>query len=263
MMKMIIDTHMHLGFSTGPYNYPFSVKALLELMDELEIGYSISAHGQTLGANEYELGEREVDEAFALSGGRIRAYHLFDPRVAERSLAFMRKNLSNRAYVGIKLHPSFNYTDAADERYRPVWEFAREHGLPIMSHTWDLSQTNFKQKYSHPTAFVKYLEEYPEVRFIMGHSGGRFNGIRHAVEIGRRFPQVYFDIAGDIHIAELMRYLTENVGDRRVLYGSDWVMMDQRTQLGAVLGADIPLASKERILCDNAAELFNFEEARA
>lgn len=256
---MIIDTHMHLGPIQGHYDYPFPPKKLLELMDQLEIQYAISAHNSPLGSNGFELGEKQTEEAYKMSGGRFRAYHYYDPRIAERSLSFMERNLDNGIYIGIKIHPSFNYTDAADERYRPMWEFARAHNLPVLSHTWDLSPTNPKQKFSHPTAFVKYLEEYSDVPFIMGHSGGRYNAIVQAVEVGQKFPQVYFDIAGDIHISSLVEYLTNNVGDKRVLYGSDYAMMDPRTMLGAVLGADISMASKERILYDNAAELFNLD----
>ena len=257
---MIIDTHMHLGFSIGHYNHPFPVEELIELMDELGVLYGLSPHGVAINGNEYEMAEKENEEAYKLSNGRILFYHYYDPRAIERSLNFMEKHADDPGYIGIKIHPSMNYTDASDERYRPCWEFAKNHKIPIMSHTWDLSPTNFKQKYSHPTAFTKYLEEYPEVPFVMGHSGGRFNGIRAAVEVGKRFPQVYFDIAGDIHIAQLVEYLVDNVTDKRVFYASDYTMMDPRTMIGAVLGANVPVRTKERIFWDNAAEVFGLQE---
>ncbi len=37
-------------------------------------------------------------------------------------------------------------------------------------------------------------------------------------------------------------------------------MMDPRTQLGAVLGANITMADKERILYDNAMNFFQLTE---
>lgn len=257
---MIIDTHMHLGPLRGYYNYTYSVQSILKLMDELNILYAISSHTMAIALNEYELSEEESNAAYELSGGRILSYHVYDPRVAARSLTFMERNRNRGNYIGIKIHPSSNYTDGADERYRPAWEYARAHKLPILAHTWDLSPTNPKQKYAHPTAFVKYLEEYPEVPFIMGHSGGRYNAIVQAVEIGRRFPQVHYDIAGDIYIADLIEYLVQIIGSSRIFYGSDFSMMDLRTQLGAVLGANISMADKERILYDNAMNFFQLTE---
>ncbi|MBQ2756194.1 MAG: amidohydrolase family protein [Oscillospiraceae bacterium] len=257
---MIIDTHMHLGEIIGYCNYPFNIEKQIQVMDEVGILYGFSAHNIAIGADDFEYAEEEVAKAYEMSGGRIMAFHFFDPRETDRSLYFMEKHKKDPAYIGIKFHPSMSYTDAADERYRPSWEFAKENKLPIMSHTWDLSLTNFKQKYSHPTAFVKYLEEYPEVPFIMGHSGGRYNGVRAAVEVGKRFPQVYFDLAGDLVAAGLAKYLVDNVGDRRIFYASDYCMMDPRTTIGTVLGADIPMETKERIFWDNAAEVFGLSE---
>ena len=247
---------MHYGKIPYLYTYSDYIENQLRTMDELEILYGFCGHTYNVCSSSFELAEEDTADAYKRSDGRIMAFHFFDPRVTERSLAFMEKHIDDPAYIGIKIHPSQCYTDASDERFRACWEYAREHKLPIMSHTWDLSQTNFKQKYAHPTAFVKYLEEYPDVPFIMGHSGGRFNGIRHAVEIGKRYPQVYFDLAGDLQIAQLVEYLVNNIGDRRIFYASDFNMMDPRTTIGSVLGADIPTSSKERIFWDNASEFF-------
>ncbi len=254
---MIIDSHMHMGLTWGGYGYSETLDELLALMDELGIGYCICSAGISICVSALEEGDALARRIYERSGGRVLSYHVYDPRRAEKSLEIMRRE--GEMYVGIKLHPSFHYTDAADERYRPAWELARERRLPLLSHTWDVSPTNPKQRFSHPSRFVKYLEEYPDVRFIMGHSGGRYAAIKEAVEAGRRFPQVMFDVAGDIHIARLTEYLVENVGGDRVLYGSDWPMMDPRTQLGAVLAADIGDDCREKILWDNAAELFSIE----
>ncbi|MBQ2756192.1 MAG: amidohydrolase family protein, partial [Oscillospiraceae bacterium] len=54
--------------------------------------------------------------------------------------------------------------------------------------------------------------------------------------------------------------LVDNVTDKRVFYASDYTMMDPRTMIGAVLGANVPVRTKERIFWDNAAEVFGLSE---
>ena len=190
------------------------------------------------------------------SGGRILSYHYYDPRRQDLSLSLMEQYLEDPAYVGIKIHPSWTFTPADDESYRPVWEFAASHGLPLLSHTWDLSATNPKQAYSFPARFEKYVREYPGVAFIIAHSGGRPGGIRAAVELGRKYGNVLFDIAGDIWPNGFLEYVAGAVGAERILYGSDYTMMDQQMMLGVVLGSDLPEADLECILYRNAQRVF-------
>ena len=168
----------------------------------------------------------------------------------------MKAYIKEPAFKGIKIHPSFAYTYADDEVYRPVWEFAAKHDLPIISHTWELSSYNEAQKYSVPNRFEKYIEVYSNVPLIMAHSGGRYRAIIEAAQLGKRYQNVYYDTAGDIYANGFLEYLVEQVGASRIFFGSDCTMMDQRTMLGIVFGADISLEDKEKILFKNANEFF-------
>ncbi|MGI5877404.1 MAG: amidohydrolase family protein [Christensenellales bacterium] len=253
---MIIDAHMHLGVIAGVYNYDTETDSLLDTMDRLGIGFALSSHNYAIGWGNLVLGAELSIQSYYDTSGRIVSYHVYDPRDSRESIKIMEQYHDPKIFRGIKIHPSFHYTDASDERYRPVYEWARTRKLPILTHSWTLSQTNPKQKYSLPSAFEKYIIEYPDVTLILGHSGGRYRGICEAVQLGQKYPNVMFDTAGDIHISDLVEYLVDSVGDDRVLYGSDYSMMDQRTMLGAVIGASIPYPSKEKILCGNALRIF-------
>ena len=127
--------------------------------------------------------------------------------------------------------------------------------MPILSHTWALT-SNPKQKFSVPERFERFLEEYPEVNFIFGHSGGRVEGIKTAVEIGTRYKNAYYDIAGDIYDRRLIEYISGHVGSDRVLFGSDIQWFDPAPQLGMILGAELSTEDKELILGGNASRLF-------
>ena len=195
-------------------------------------------------------------DLYRRSNGRIRSYHYYHPGKQAQSLAAMDRYVDDPAYVGIKIHPSWALTSADDERWRPVWEYAAAHRLPILAHTWDLSPTNPKQAYAFPARFEKFVREYPGVKLILAHSGGRCGGIRAAAALGQKYPNVYVDIAGDIWPNGFLEFMAHAIGAERILFGSDYTMMDQELMLGVVVGASLSIPEKENILYNNAKALF-------
>lgn len=253
---MIIDSHSHLGYLSGYFNYDLKLGSVLQLMDKLNISLAISSHAMGLTYGDLEASMEDSVHTYEKSGGRILSYYIFDPLNSQRSLEIMDKYPSRKIFKGIKIHPSFHLVPADDERYEAVWKYASKNKLPILAHTWDISLTNPVQAYSFPSRFEPYLKKYSEVILIMGHSGGRHDGIREAARLGRAYSNVYFDTAGDIYSNCWLEFLAGQVGSDRIMYGSDYSMMDQRNMLGVVMGSDLTIEDKENILYKNAARLF-------
>ena len=197
MSFKIIDAHMHMGPSTGRMVPDYSIESIIDLMDHLGIEKAISANGLSL-SDQFEAGLADDFLANEKSGGRIYSFFGYGPKYIEESLACIRNHKDDKRCVGIKLHPAGSRTKCDDESFRPAWEIARELGLPIMSHTWDVSTYNPNQIYGVAALFEKYIAEYPEVTFVFGHCGGRYNGIKQAIEIGKKYPNAHYDITGDI-----------------------------------------------------------------
>lgn len=254
---MTIDTHTHIGCIPDRYVPEVSVNAFLSAMDELDIDISINCNSYCMHLLDFKGGTEYASRVSKETNGRIRSYFYYHPDYAQECLQVCSTFAGDPAFCGIKIHPPISYIDADDEKFRPVWEYARQHGLPIMSHTWDFSTYNPKQRYGFPAKFEKYVREYPDVILIMGHSGGRYGGIKSAVELGKRYGNVYYDTAGDIWPNGFVEYLVGNIGSHRIMYGSDYTMMDQRLMIGVILGADIPLKDKENILCNTARQVFS------
>jgi predicted TIM-barrel fold metal-dependent hydrolase len=53
----------------------------------------------------------------------------------------------------------------------------------------------------------------------------------------------------------VIEWLASQVGDGRILFGTDAPMRDPRPQLGWVVWADLPLASRRKILGENFRSL--------
>lgn len=253
---MIIDAHIHRGSMPPQPCRDLTLEDLLALMDRLGIQTAIGSHCLALYLGDMEAAGRIAEQEHATSGGRICAFHYYDPRRQALSLAVMERYAGHPAFRGIKIHPSFALTPAGSPAYRPAWEFAQKHRLPILTHSWDLSDQNPKQAFSYPPEFEGYVSTFPDVTLVLAHAGGRYNGVLQACALGRRHPNVCFDIAGDLYENGFLEYLVEQVGADRVMYGSDCPMMDPRTMLGVVLGAGLSEAERQKILHDTANRIY-------
>lgn len=256
---LIIDSHMHLGYTREFYFYDTSVSQLIKKMDSLNISFCINAHNEGLLHRNIEKSMVDSIRAYDESGKRILSYFIFNPYISNECIDLMEHYKNEKVFRGIKLHPSFHGMYADDPSYEVVWQYALDNNLPIMSHTWDLSSYNDSQKYSYPTRFEKYLVMYPQVKFICGHSGGRYNGIIDAAKLATKYNNVYLDTSGDVYNYQLIEFLTKKAGADKILFGSDALWFDQATQLGLVLGADIVLEDKEKILFRNAVNVFKLD----
>jgi predicted TIM-barrel fold metal-dependent hydrolase len=251
---MIVDVHCHLGRSPK-FRFPdTSVGTLLRVMDRLGIERAVCCHLALLHG-EPDVGLRESLQAYRESAGRLLLYTVFDPNRPD-SVDFVRGCLDQEGFVGVKIHPSFHGCYADDERYAPVWRLAAQRGVPLLTHSWDVSQQNPSQKYSFPSRFEKFTARYREVTLILGHAGGRYRGHVAASDLAGRYPTVYVDLAGDCYTLGLIEYLVEHVGADKILFGSDLTWIDPRTQLGMILDAQISMEAKRQILSQNARRIF-------
>ncbi|MBN1836312.1 MAG: amidohydrolase, partial [Spirochaetales bacterium] len=255
----IVDAHVHTGYPGIFFSPEVDAAALVRRMDRLRIQYAVnlssmhSLQGATLG--ELENAQRDCEE----SGGRVFFCGFFDPRRADADLAVLEKGMHLGGFRGIKIHPSFNKVSAEDPRYDAVWSFAAQHGLPIVAHTWSVSSYNPVQVLSTPDKFEPYVTKYPEVRFVLAHSGGRGEGQREAVRMAREHPNVYMDFAGDIYCQGYFEGMAEAGILDRVLFGSDYPWIDARSHLTRVYLADLPVQAKQAILRDNALRVYGLE----
>ena len=255
---MIIDTHAHFEDRTVLL-FDSSFEHCMETMDRLGIDCLIQSLAKAIGPGDrpdFENYVEECNDLYEKSGKRIFSYFVYNPFLADFCIKMIEDNHENPAFVGIKIHPSDTGCYADDEAFRPVYEIAEKYGYPIMSHTWALT-SNPKQKFAVPERFEKFIREYPEVNLIFGHSGGRVEGIRKAVEIGMQHKNVHFDIAGDIYDRGLIEYIVGHVGADRLLFATDLPWFDPASQMGMVLGANLASEEKAKILGENAARLFH------
>lgn len=256
---MIVDAHMHMGTLPNYYLPDKGFLSALELMDYLGIDYGMQMHMSGF-TKMFAYAYQESENIFRGSDKRIFYGLVFDPHRRDESLEWLKRASDNEGFACIKIHPSWHQVYADDDAYEVIWDFARAIRKPIVTHTWVVSDYNPSQKFSTPDRFEKYLAKYDDVKLVMGHGGGRYEGHKLAIEIAKRYPSVLLDTSGDVNVYGLLEYQVQHVGAERILFGSDTNMMDPRGTMGKILAAEISDQQKKLILGENAVREFCLPE---
>ncbi len=164
---------------------------------------------------------------------------------------------------GLKIHPVAQNFSPDDKRMWPVYEWLVKHDLPITSHSGmniDNSST-----FGEPRRWFPVLEDFPHLKLILAHLGNGFWD--QTVEIAQKFPGVMFDTAIAISYINSPTTLSEGdaadlirtLGPERVMFGSDYPWINPKKDIDHIKNLPISSRSKELILGENAARLFNLK----
>jgi hypothetical protein len=129
----------------------------------------------------------------------------------------------------------------------PIVERAIALNVPIYQHTWMNSLGNGPGD-STPFDLVELARRHPKGKFVCMHTGGNWElGIRAI----RDCKNIWAGIAGSDPTAGFTEMAVRELGPERVVYGSDVGGRSFGSQVGKVLGANIPDEAKEMILGGN------------
>ena len=254
--ELVIDAHAHLT-SYGRFYIPRTDAAsIVEVMDRCGVRATAVSDMRSL-VGDFREGNRTVAEAAEAFPGRFIGYATANPNYPlDEMEADLEHWLANHPWMrGIKLHPSLHRYPVTGPRYRPAYEAAVRHKVPLLSHTWGDGP---EALLCDPAMFAGLAETYPSVPFFLGHSGGILPGYRSAIEVARRYPNVYLELCGSFQTMGLVEYLVDEVGPDKILFGSDVLFLALPAELGRVVYAKISTEDKRKILGLNAARLFNF-----
>ncbi len=133
----------------------------------------------------------------------------------------------------------------------PIVERAASMKVPILQHTW-LKIGGNEPGESTPYDVVAIARRHPDVQFVCVHTGGDWE---RGIRIIRNTKNVSAEIAGSNPTSGFVEMAVRELGAERVIYGSDVGGRSFASQLGKVLGADIPESAKELILGGNLRRL--------
>jgi len=173
--------------------------------------------------------------------------------------------LREKKIAGIKLYPGYQYFYPDDEVCDPIYELAEKYEVPVLIHSGDTSDPMAKIKYTNPRRIDDVATDHPNLKIIIAHVGNPWTV--DCAQVVYKNKNVYADISGllagnclDKPAQEVtrkrLRDFVAYAGAEKLIYGSDWPIVELKPYLKFVKSIKFPKKDLEKIYYRNAAELF-------
>jgi predicted TIM-barrel fold metal-dependent hydrolase len=179
---------------------------------------------------------------------RFIGFAYVSPTLPERMIPELERAIDGLKFPAIKLYPPYAPWPFNQPQWQPIYEFANERGLAVLFHT-DGGEL------SRPRYLSEIAPQYPNAKFVSGHSGNVAEPRAEAIAAAQAHPNVYLETCSTYRTPGVIEQLVNEAGADQVLFGSDTPLMDPRPQIGKIITADISDEAKRQILGDNARRL--------
>ncbi|MBI2297684.1 MAG: amidohydrolase family protein [Armatimonadetes bacterium] len=140
---------------------------------------------------------------------------------------------------------------ASDPRLDDTMALAADTCLPVLQHAWYKTVQGYPDE-SSPADVAELARRWPQVSIVMAHlTGGGRRGVADVAD----YPNVYADTSGGPPVAGLVEYAVRELGEERVLFGSDAPGRDFSVAVARVEGSRLTERQKRRVLGVNACRL--------
>lgn len=167
----------------------------------------------------------------------------------------LRRRVEGEGFRGVKLYPTYQHYYLNDPRMYPLYQAARDLGVPVLVHTGSSVFRGSRMKYGDPLQLDDVAVDFPDLNLVMAHAG-RGLWYDRAFFLSKLHANVYMEISG-LPPSKLMTYFPEldRITDK-VIFGSDWPGVPWiRRNMEAVGGLPLPAEAIDNILGGNAARL--------
>ncbi len=255
----IIDSHMHLGVAPYTLYYDYNDDRVMELEKKFNVETAICS--PVIGIfGDLDAQIENVLKAQQKFGESIYWQLVYIAEQSGKSLDIIEEYRKKINFAGIKIFSVGSETSLDDRKYYPLWEYAVNHDIVVGAHTWSPYTENPKQFYSNPLLLENVLKDFPALKVLLIHSGGKAGFYDEVIELVRRHDTLYMDFSGDCFYPPVFKKVLDRAGRGRSLFGTDMPMMDIRYHIANVIAADISDSDKEDIFYNNAAELFKLKK---
>ena len=237
--EFVIDVHSHPGVGGNFYWTRGDVDDMVRTMDSTGTDYACFSAYVSIGPDFID-GNDLVARAIKQHPRRVIGFAVPNPHYLALSLSDIRKRVGDQGFRGLKIHSVGHGYPIRGPNYVPIYEFADDNKLPILSHTWD-----------SPGTIATLAKQYPNITFIWAHA--IWQHIRNpdlAVTI-KDLPNVVIEMAGSGNRRGQIEDFVRVAGVEHVVFGSDYPVLSQIWQLGQVAHANLTADEKLKIFSGN------------
>jgi len=181
------------------------------------------------------LGNNRVLKLMKKYPSRIIGFSTLNPLFGKESIEELDKCIKE-GMKGIKLHCDLSQIPYNDPLTFPIVEKAIELNIPLFLHTGEDSIEEAK--------FIS--QKYPEATFIFAHIGN--TKWKQMSRFAKEQKNIILCLSGTIFEQGFLEEAVSNVGDERVIFGSDFVLVNLAINLGIIKNSKLSEESKKKIL---------------
>ncbi len=204
-------------------------------------------------ANDY------IIRAVADNPNRLSGFCSVNPVWGERAYTEAKRCLS-AGLSGIgELHADtqgFDITSVSE--MAPIMELTRADALPVLVHASEPVGHQYRGKgRTTPEKLYRFIQNFPGNPIICAHWGGGLPFYSLMPEVKESLKLVYFDSAASpfLYRSEVFPTVAELVGSGKVLFASDYPLMDMSRPLEQARSMGLTPEAEGRLLSGNAAKL--------
>ena len=246
----IIDIHAHLG---SYFQFPIRLNKTEDIVNTIKklnikkilVSHMFSFLYDAEEGNSLTLKEAGKYPDLFLSGG------VLDPRWDENKIEEEFNRINSHVSMWNELHPALHYYSLNGSGYRVILDLIKLQPKPVLFHTDE------SDRFSKPAQLKEIIPLYPEIPFIIGHSGNVIGGFETAVEIVKKYDNAFLDSTFSRNYMGIIKWIIDKVSANKILFGSDIPFLNGAAQVGKLFEPGITETEREKIFYNNAVKLLN------
>jgi len=243
----VIDMHAHMFNTCCGTMLPSTPELQVSSMDKSGVELALFCSHDALYEG-FPAFQKDVDAARKFPD-RLKVYQVVYSPDCDwgRDLAFSQ---TNPEIIGWKFHGDTYKIPIDDPIHNPYWEYADQHKMPVLVHTWNNSV------WSGPSPARKVLEKWHNMPFIAGHS---FRGqVQEAIRLAQEYPNLWLELTAVLSQRGMVEEFVDAGLEDRILFGVDAPWFSYSFAIGALLSAEISDDVRKKILYKNAVRLLQY-----
>ena len=191
--------------------------------------------------------------------------------VQPRSLKSALDEIERCARGGIKgvgeMRPDMQLLDLTDDEIiMPLIEVVSRHNMIFLTHASEPVGHSYPGKGAvTPELLYSFITRYPDITLICAHWGGGLPFYALMPEVKQAMSKVYFDTAASpfLYSPQIYSQVARLVGAEKILFGSDYPLIDQNRLLKEINSLDLSDETKNLILSGNAQKLLGIKNEQS
>lgn len=238
-------------------------EGLLQSMDANNIDISVV---QNIGWCSHDLCCRSNDyiiESVLRYSDRLIGFCSIQPCDPEKAIVELERCFKQGIRGVGELRPDVQGFDLSNgDLLDPLVDIIERNNAVLSIHASEPVGHEYKGKGNvTPGCLYNFVRRYPGLKIILAHFGGGLPFYELMPEVRSALENVYYDTAAApfLYDSAVYNVVRGICGSRKLLYGSDWPLLDQSRVLRHIASGSLDRANSEAILYQNAARLFRLQ----